>query len=122
LPGEYQKAVDCYTNAIAIEPEFAHAFCNLGFVRNVLGQYQSAVASHERAFAIKPDYADAQWNLGLILLRQGKYAQAWRLYEARYAVGKTDLQTLPLPNGSRNCSATALARRGARWSVFVGLA
>ena len=63
--GEYQEAVDDFTRAIKIKPDFADAYYNRGLVYYNLGKYQEAVDDYTRAIKIKPDYASAYLNRGI---------------------------------------------------------
>ena len=52
--GQYAAAVDEFTEAIRLEPDFAEPHYNLGSVLDRQGQYAAAVAMHQEAIRLKP--------------------------------------------------------------------
>ena len=63
--GRSTEAMEDYTQAIRIKPDYAEAHTNLGIVYSKLGRYQDAIAAYEQAIRIKPDCTDAYYNLGV---------------------------------------------------------
>ncbi|CAN1210381.1 glycosyltransferase [Tumidithrix helvetica PCC 7403] len=68
----YDLAIAAYAQAIAIAPDFAKGFCNLGIALKAAGRLGEALSAYERAIAIAPEYAEAHQNLGVVLLRLGQ--------------------------------------------------
>ncbi len=52
-----------YERALAINPDYADAWNNLGIVRQAQGDLAGSVAAYERALAINPDHAIVRRNL-----------------------------------------------------------
>ena len=63
--GDYQLAIDNFTRAIRIDPDYADAYYNRGNLYNALGNYEDAIADYTRAIRIDPDYANAYRNRGI---------------------------------------------------------
>jgi len=62
--GDYQGAIAAYTQAIALNPNYAQAYHNRGIARSKLGDKQGAVADYNQALRINPNYAKAYYNRG----------------------------------------------------------
>src|SRR6476646_3080895 len=60
--GNYQGAIDNFTQALQLNPKDADAYYNRGYARHVLGKYQEAIADYTEAIRLKPDYGDAYGN------------------------------------------------------------
>ncbi|MEP6498359.1 tetratricopeptide repeat protein [Microcoleus vaginatus] len=63
--GDYQGAIATYTQAIALNPNYAQAYHNRGNARSKLGDNQGAVADYNQALRINPNYAKAYYNRGI---------------------------------------------------------
>jgi predicted TPR repeat methyltransferase len=74
--GKLDDAVASYNKAIALKPDYAEAYSNLGLVHKELGEPDHAVTNFHKAIAIKPDYADAYSNLGNAFQDLGKFDEA----------------------------------------------
>ncbi len=64
--GQYDKDISGCTRAIALNPEFAEAYCNRGCVYVKLGQIDKAVSDYTKAIALNPEFAEAYSNRGSI--------------------------------------------------------
>ena len=73
--GKYQEAIDYYTEAIKINPDFAEAYFNRGFAKAALKQYTEAIDDYTRAISINPDYGEAYNNRGAAKYDLGEYTQ-----------------------------------------------
>ena len=56
---EYQLAIDNYTRAIKIDPDYSTAYYNRGNTYKELENYKNAIADYTRAIKIDPDFANA---------------------------------------------------------------
>ena len=74
--GNLDEAVDCYRRALALAPDCAKTYNNLGAALQQQGKLDEAVASCRRALELEPDYAEAHGNLGIALQDQGKLDEA----------------------------------------------
>ena len=79
---QWQLAIDCYRQAIEINPQYAQAHLNLARVLAKLGKQPEFIEQMEAALALKPNIASAtdRFNLGNALLKQGKLDLAIRSY------------------------------------------
>ncbi len=68
-----RQAIAMFNHVIAIDPNFAKAYCNLGFIYIEREEYGKAIPPLERAVAIDPQFKEAHFNLGLAYLRMGHF-------------------------------------------------
>jgi tetratricopeptide (TPR) repeat protein len=80
-PASYEDAVEAYTRAIAIDPHFADAYCNLGSVFYNQGRRAQAQTCFERAVALDADCVEARLNLATLLEENGYNGSALRHYK-----------------------------------------
>ena len=78
--GQLDAALQSYTRALDLNPDFAEAHCNLGATFADLGQLDAAVQCYRRALAINPDFAEAHGNLGSALRGLGQLQEAAASY------------------------------------------
>jgi Tfp pilus assembly protein PilF len=74
--GDYVRARDLYLRVIALTPNNAEAYNNLGAVYRALGDLVAAEASYRRAVTADPRYAGAWSNLGAVLGLLGRRQEA----------------------------------------------
>ena len=63
--GDYKKAIEHYTKAIEIDPDFALAYNNRGVAYYNMGRYNEAIADYTKAIELDPEYAMAYNNRGV---------------------------------------------------------
>jgi|YNPMSStandDraft_2_1061718.scaffolds.fasta_scaffold14086_2 glycosyltransferase involved in cell wall biosynthesis len=73
---DFNSAIACYREVIAIDPHFKEGHNNLGLALRRAGQTELAIASYQRGIALDPEYADAHCNLAVALLKSGNVQQA----------------------------------------------
>lgn len=78
--GDFQAAVDDYTQAINLQPD-AMAYNNRGIAYRNLRDPQRAIADYRQALVLDIDYRDAYNNLGLVLSDQSAFAEAIRCFD-----------------------------------------
>ena len=66
LMGDLEGAKDAYTDALALNPDYAADY-SLGNAYARSGRGETAVAAYHKALALKPDFADAAVALGCVL-------------------------------------------------------
>lgn len=80
--GLTKDAIDHFSKAIAIYPDFADAHANLGFVYEKVGLADSAERHDKEAIRLKPFFPDAINNLGKLYYGSKKYQPAIELYKS----------------------------------------
>lgn len=80
--GDHSQAVDHLKQAIAVEPDQALHYNNLGVVLNEAELYARAANYLQQALEIRPDLHDARCNLGLSLFHQNQLDRAATCFEA----------------------------------------
>ena len=78
--GQPGLSIDAYNKALAIEPDYADAYYNMGMARQRQGKLEEAIKAYNKAIDINPDYADAYNNMGVVLQDQGKQEEAVEAY------------------------------------------
>ena len=73
-------AIDVYSQAIKIEPDYAEAYNNRGIAYDDTGDYDQAIRDYSKAIELKPDYSEAYNNRGIAYDGMGDYDQAIRDY------------------------------------------
>ena len=81
-----EAAVEAYTKALAIKPDYAEVYNNMGITLKDQGKLEAAVEAYTKALAIKPDYAEVNSNMGNVLREQGKPEQAIEAYTKALAI------------------------------------
>src|SRR5207247_1794040 len=74
--GKLTEAIEHYTTALRIKPDYADAHINLGVALAQQGKLAEASEHYRQALHSKPDSAEAHTNWGLALAEQGKLAEA----------------------------------------------
>jgi tetratricopeptide (TPR) repeat protein len=82
----WSEAAAAYERAIALDGEYADAYCNLGAVRYNQGQRVAARRAFEACLALAPDHVEANFNLANVLEELGEDEQALVLYRRALAV------------------------------------
>jgi len=78
--GKLDEAIEAYTKALSIKPDFAEVQSNIGAVWQSRDQPKQAIKAYKRAISIKPDYGPAYYNLGLVFQERGKIEEAVEAY------------------------------------------
>ena len=78
MRGATDDAIAQYQEIVAIDPNDAHAWFELGHLQYKQGQLDDAVASFEKSLALKPDPPDVDFNLALAYHDQGKLPDGHR--------------------------------------------
>jgi tetratricopeptide (TPR) repeat protein len=71
-----QRAMSELEKAIALDPEFPEAHCDLGASYALLGRYPEAEAEFRRAIELIPENSIPRYNLALLLLATGRSGEA----------------------------------------------
>jgi protein O-GlcNAc transferase len=83
---QFDLSFAAFNKALAIKPEYADAYNNMGNAFQEQGKLEEAVEAYKKVLAIKPDYADAYNNMGTALKDQGKLEEAIEAYNEALAI------------------------------------
>ncbi|MFV7233961.1 tetratricopeptide repeat protein [Flavobacterium sp. ZB4R12] len=61
---DYQSAIEDYTKAIEVDPNYGEAYYRRGFVMHSLKHYLGAITDYSKAIEIYPNYASAYYYRG----------------------------------------------------------
>jgi tetratricopeptide (TPR) repeat protein len=75
--GEYDKAMSDYNKALEINPRYAKAYYNRGFLYRKMGEYDKAISDYTKAIEIDSKYSLAYYNRGNAYYYKGEYENAW---------------------------------------------
>lgn len=112
--GDRYNAELWFTRALAVDPDFASAWINLGNMKLARGAIELALDCFDRALKLVPDQAEAMLNASHALLMLGEWTQGWAYYEKRWATpafrAKNGLKgtAAPMWDGSRLDGKTLL--------------
>ena len=62
---EYLRAIDRFTAAIRISPEFSDAFLSRGHCSRALGDFERAISDYTEAIRLRPDSSEAFYSRGI---------------------------------------------------------
>ena len=78
---KFIEAVDCYNQAIQINPDYVDAYGNRGNALKELGRLDEAIKSYNKVIQLNPNYAEAYGNLGNALNELGQSDEAIKNYK-----------------------------------------
>ncbi len=90
--GDYATAAASYKQAVAIRPEIAELWANLGLMQHETGDYANAIVSFQQARKLKPSLYVPTLFLGVDFTRTGKAKEAIPLLLAAEKMNATDPQ------------------------------
>jgi len=74
--GDYDRAIADFTEAIALDPDYARAYHLRGFAYFDQEKYDQAIADYTQVLVLQPDYAQAYYERALNYYTMGNYEQA----------------------------------------------
>jgi predicted O-linked N-acetylglucosamine transferase (SPINDLY family) len=86
---QYDKAVILLKNAVAVNPNLAAVYFNLGIALEKCNEYELAIGIYERTIALQPDFAFAYCKRGHALQSLGKLKEAIESYTKAISLGCT---------------------------------
>ena len=86
MQGKMQEMITLLKRAIAINPNYAEAYFNLGIGLKKQGNLQAAIDAYRQALVINPNYAEAYNNLGITLQGHGDLQAAIDAYRQALAI------------------------------------
>ena len=66
------QAVEAFRRALALRPDFAEAYTNLGNVLQGKEAFEEALEAYRQAISLRPDLAEAHANMGAALESLGR--------------------------------------------------
>jgi len=84
--GKLEEPIEAYNKALAIKPDYAEAYHNMGLTLQEQGKLEEAIEAYNKALYIKPDYAEAYHNMGNALKQQDKLEEAIEAYNRALAI------------------------------------
>lgn len=84
--GEVAAAEASFQSAIALAPDFAEAYANLGFLLEHRHDAAAAESCYRRSIALNPTYAETHLNLGGLLANQKRFREAEAAYRQAIAL------------------------------------
>jgi tetratricopeptide (TPR) repeat protein len=73
---DFDMAIEAFTSAIALDPNYAHAYIGRGNAYADKGQYDRAIEDFNKAIALNPNDASAYNNRGYAYVSKGQYDRA----------------------------------------------
>ncbi|MBC8389296.1 MAG: tetratricopeptide repeat protein, partial [Actinobacteria bacterium] len=86
--GQHNEALDCFNEAIKINPEFEDAWCNKGITFDKLGKYDEEMDCFNEAIKINPFYYRSWYYKGAALIELGQVKEAKRCYDIALKIQK----------------------------------
>lgn len=77
---KHSEAVIAFIHAIALKPDYAEAYFNLGNILNECGDDVNAIEAYKHALTINPNFPEALNNLGVMLKNKGALVEAANCY------------------------------------------
>ncbi len=74
--GEYRRAIELYTQALELIPEFPEAVLQLGNAYRSIGNADAAETAYRRAVVLRDDWTLAKSSLGALLVTRERYSEA----------------------------------------------
>ncbi len=78
--GKYDEALQCFDEAIRLDPNLTEAWYNRGIVLNDLGRHYEAFTAFDECTRLNRLNTDAWYNKGNALCHLGKYSEAINAY------------------------------------------
>jgi tetratricopeptide (TPR) repeat protein len=80
--GKYDKAIEHYTKAVTIQPDYAEALYNIGSVYYDMKQYDKTIDYCQKAINSRPEYAEAYSLMGMASSNIGRADDAMKYLQA----------------------------------------
>lgn len=92
--GEFERAIQYYDEALALEPEYSEALFNKGNALCELGKFKEAIIFFDKALEINPQDWEALHNKGNALLKLFRFNEALGCYGRALELNPNDTDTL----------------------------
>jgi len=84
--GRYEEAVEAFSQAISINPEYVYSYYGLGITLYALGRYKEAVEAFSQVISTDPEFIYSYNELGNIFKDLGKYKKAIEAYQQAISI------------------------------------
>lgn len=74
--GKYETAIRCFRETIALHPNNAASYSNIGYAYGTMGMWDEAVEAYKKAVTISPNEARMRGDLGFSLYKKGMFDEA----------------------------------------------
>jgi tetratricopeptide (TPR) repeat protein len=88
--GEYDKTIEAFNKAIAIDPNNERAWFGKGQVFAKLGEYTKAIEAFNKAIALDPNNGYAWFGKGQVFAKLGEYNKAIEAFNRAIAINSND--------------------------------
>jgi len=78
--GNYDEAIQLFSDITRTNPDFSNAYTNLGLLHRQKGNKNEARQAFDKALALDPNDAVSYNHLGVMLREQGKFSEAKDMY------------------------------------------
>lgn len=115
----FEEAVEAHKASLAIDPDQANVWTNLGVVYRLQGDYEGAQECYEKAMALDATYPELYASLGSVLLYQGQIKEALEVLDKGIVLGAD----IPIMHTNRSVALAYAGRfEEARASLNKGVA
>jgi predicted TPR repeat methyltransferase len=90
--GKSEDAIALIQKSLAVAPDRADCYSNLGIIYRKMGLLEEAIAAYERALALAPNHANAHNNLGVLLKAAGRLPEAEAAYRKAIALNPEHIE------------------------------
>jgi lipoprotein NlpI len=91
--GDYDRAIQDYSQAIQLDPKSAVYLSNRGNAYADKGDYDSAIKDFDKAIELNPKSSNVYSSKGFAFARKGDYDSAIKYYSQAIQLGSTDAPT-----------------------------
>lgn len=91
---DYENALKLYQACVAIDPNFAIAYYNLGLTYKALGRNFKAIDAYQNAIQLNPNYPWSYQNLGVLLFKKGEIEDSVKAFQQAYNLHLTQNPSL----------------------------
>ncbi len=84
--GEYDRAIQAYQKAVAINPQSDQAYNNMGVAYDDKGEYDRAIQAYQKAVAINPQGDEAYTYMGIAYGQKEDYDRAIQAFQKAVAI------------------------------------
>ncbi|MCT7948595.1 tetratricopeptide repeat protein [Ancylothrix sp. C2] len=88
--GNYQAAIENYTQALQISPSLAEAYLGRGLAKRRIGDNQGAIDDYTKVIQLQPNNALAYHNRGVVKAVLGKHQEALTDYTQALLINQND--------------------------------